>query len=197
MYKDKVIPLPAEVQAMQAGAPDLFQTGKIAMTLSSSFAFQSEAVIKAFKWSVGAIPAPNKLKRYNYMYPDQYTMLKPQKSEEQAWVLLKFMTSAHGYQGYPVEANGGLSPRKSLEEGWTTTMMKTSSKSKEEVQVGISAMQNEQTAWGHPSVEYDRFWSEGIKPSLDKLLADEIDAKTAVDQMTTACQTVLAAVKPM
>lgn len=196
MYKDKVIPLPAEVQAMQAGAPNVFQTGKIAMTLNTSFAFQSDAPIKAFKWSVGAIPAPNKLKRYNYMYPDQYTMLKPQKYEEQAWVLLKFMTSAHGYQGYPIEANGGLSPRKSLEETWSTGMMQLSNKTKEEVQVGITGMQVEQTAWGHPSVEYDRFWSEGIKPSLDKLLADEIDAKTAVDQISVACQKVLDAVKP-
>src|SRR5262245_3298617 len=196
MWKHKVIPLPAEVQAMQAGAPNLFMTGKIAMQLDSSFAFLSLKDVTAFKWSTAAIPAPNKGKRFNYMYPDQYTILKPQKSEDWAWELMKFMTTAEGYQGYPMEANGGLSPRKSLEGYWSETMAKTSGKSGDEIKVALDGMRVEQTAWGHPSVEYDRFWSEGIKPSLDKLLANQIDAKGAVNEMEAACQKILAEVKP-
>jgi multiple sugar transport system substrate-binding protein len=196
MWKQKVIPLPGEVQAMQAGAPNLFMTGKIAMQEDSSFAFKSLKDVKAFKWTVAPIPAPNNAKRFNFMYPDQYTILKPQKNEEAAWTLLKFMTSADGYKAYPIEGNGGLSPRKSLAGYWGEQMAAGSGKSADEIKVASDGMVVEQTAWGHPSVEYDRFWSEGIKPSLDKLMANQIDAKAAVSEIEAACTKILTEVAP-
>jgi multiple sugar transport system substrate-binding protein len=194
MYKHKVVPLPGQVQALQAGAPNLFQTGKIAMQQDLNFALLSNAPVKAFKWSVAAIPAPVKLKRFNFMYPDQYTIIKPQKYQDWAWELLKFMTSPHGYQGYPIEANGGISPRKSLAEYWMTTVQQLSGKTKEELQVAVDGMSFQQTAWGHPCI-VPELWPQGIQPSLDKLFANEIDAKTAVDQIEAACKRVLAQAK--
>jgi multiple sugar transport system substrate-binding protein len=181
--KYKVVPSVAEMQAMQAGAPDLFMTGKVAMAIVGTSIFQTYADIKDFKWGTAAVPWPNQLPRWNYLYPDQYAIIKGQKYPELAWALLKVLASAEGEKLHPIESHLAVGPRKSVADYFVELAMKTSGQPKEEIQTAIDGMKYMSTAPGHATVEWQQFWDKAFKPFMDKVLLGEMTAADAVKEM--------------
>jgi multiple sugar transport system substrate-binding protein len=191
MWVDHVVPTPAESEAMEAMSPDLFLTGQIAMTIATPSSLESYAEISEFDWGMAAIPYPVDRPRWNYMYPDQWFIIKPQEHLEACWELLKFVTSTEGYNYYPVDALGWVPPRRSSADYYTDFVLNmesiTHQYTSDDVALILAANETQETAWGHATVEYPTLWSEAIKPHLDLLNTNEIDAEEAVSRMEVDC----------
>jgi multiple sugar transport system substrate-binding protein len=181
--KYKVAPSVAETQAMQGGAPDIFMTGKIAMARAGTWVFQTFATIKDFQWGTAAIPWPNKLDRWNWLYPDQYAIIKGQKWPDEAWALLKQLASAEGEKLHPIQSFGAVGPRKEVADYFVELSMKTSGLPKEEVQTAIDGMKYMSTAPGHATVEWQQYWEKAFAPSMDKVMLGTMTAADAVNEM--------------
>lgn len=181
--KYKVVPTPAETEAMQAGAPDLFMTGKVAMAIQGTSIFLNYAEIKDFEWGTAAVPWPNEIPRWNYLYPDQYAIIKGQEHPEAAWELLKDLASPEGEKLHPIESHLAVGPRKSVADYFVELATKTSGQPEEEVLTAIDGMKYMSTAPGHATVEWQQFWDKAFKPSIDKVLLGDITAAEAVQEM--------------
>jgi multiple sugar transport system substrate-binding protein len=200
MYEYKYVPTPGETQAMQAVTPNLFLTGKIAMQMGAPGNFTSNLDVTEFDWSVATIPWPVDRPRWNYMYPDQWFIILPQPNQDASWELLKFVASPKGGQFYPIDALGWVAPRKSLEGYYRDYIMNAPSErheaTRDEVDVILAANELCESAWGHPTVEYEALQNEGLKPSWDLLLANEIDAEECVNMMEAAVMPIIEETTP-
>jgi multiple sugar transport system substrate-binding protein len=196
IHVHKVAPTPAETQAMQAGAPDLFMTGKVATAIVGTSIFQTYAEITDFEWGTAAIPAPNALPRWNFLYPDQYAIIKGQKYPEAAWELLKTLASAEGEKLHPIESHLAVGPRQSVADYFVELAVETSGQPAEEVQTAIDGMQYMSTAPGHATVEWQQFWDKAFKPPMDRVFLGEITAAEAVAEMEPIFNQIVAETTP-
>ena len=181
--KYKIAPTVAETQAMQGGAPDIFMTGKIAMARAGTWVFQTFADIEDFQWGTAAIPWPNRLERWNWLYPDQYAIIRGQKYPDEAWELLKQLASAEGEKLHPIQSFGALGPRQSVADYFVEVSMQTSGQPEEEIQPAIDGMKYMSTAPGHATVEWQQYWEKAFQPSMDKVLMGTMPAADAVNEM--------------
>ncbi|MGQ9630934.1 MAG: ABC transporter substrate-binding protein [bacterium] len=93
MWKYHVTLQPAESQAISAlGNP--FKTGKVAMGFTGGWFFADFAPIKAFKWSIGALPKGTQ--RKGTLFSDPWVIANGSKHPEEAWTWIKFATSEEG-----------------------------------------------------------------------------------------------------
>jgi multiple sugar transport system substrate-binding protein len=181
--KYKVMPTTSQSNAMQAGLPNLFLTGQFAMTLMSGGDFETFKAIKAFEWGTMPVPWPNKLPRMNFMYPDHYGTIAPQKYPQEAWKLIKALTSPAGELGYPMGALGFLPPRKSMANTWVHYQMKQTGQPEANVRVAINGLKYSTSSPGHVTVEWDSYWEKAFQPSLEQVLSGQTTAAKAVQQM--------------
>ena len=194
--KYKVVPTPAETQAMQAGAPDLFMTGRTAMAIQSTRVFLVYADITDFEWGTAAVPWPIELPRWNYLYPDQYAIIKGQEHPDAAWELLKVLASAESEKLHPIESHLAVGPRKSVADYYVQLAMETSGQPEEEVLTAIDGMKYMSTAPGHATVEWQQFWDKAFKPSMDKVFLGELTAAEAVEEMKPIFDKIVAETTP-
>jgi ABC-type glycerol-3-phosphate transport system substrate-binding protein len=200
MYELKYVPTPAESDTMRAATPNLFLTGKMAMQMTAGSALVWGADIIDFEWGVCPIPYPVGRPRWNYSYIDPWAIITPQDHPDAAWELLKFAASVEGQQLYPIEALAFCAPRRSLEDYFADYMLSYPSArhefTREEIDVVLTANEICQLAWGHPAVEYERYQNEGLRPSWELLLANEIDGRECVARMEEAVMPIMEEITP-
>ena len=185
---------------MRAATPNLFLTGKIAMQMTTGTGLVWGAEITEFEWGACPIPYPVGRPRWNYSYIDPWAIITPQSYPDAAWELLKFAASVEGQKFYPIEALSYPAPRRSLEDYLAKHLMSMPSArheyTREEIDVVLVANDFEELAWGHPSVEYERYQREGLQPYWELLLANEIDGRECVAQMEEAVNPIIEEVTP-
>jgi len=184
IHEHKVMPSASEANAMQAGLPNLFMTGKFGMNLMNAGEFEVFKDIEAFEWGTAPIPWPNNnLPRLNFMYLDHYASIAPQTHGDAAWNLLKQLTDPEGQKGYPIGTSGWIAPRKSLADFWVQQAVESSGQTEENVRVAVDGLPHMTPSPGHVTVEWGQYWDKAFKPSLDKFLLGQMDAKSAVAEM--------------
>lgn len=94
--KYRYCPKAEDTEGLLAGAEDLFATGKLGFVIGNMADFDYYRNVVDFEWGACPIPAPVGRPRWNFMYPDQCFIPKPQKNVEASWKLLSFAASAEG-----------------------------------------------------------------------------------------------------
>jgi len=194
LNKWKVQPTPAQAQAAQAGAPSLFQTGKIGMELTANWSFSGYSKIKNFEWGLAAVPWPPKrygMPRKAPFYPDQWMVLKGQKDLQSAWALQSWMSGPEGMRLW-VQSAGALPARKSL-SGQMSAMMKSYIPHLTEAMVTTmsDAVNHTHVTPSHAIVNWPQIGDQAVNPVLQKLQLGQITGKQAADQMAAKINAVL------
>ena len=186
MFKYKCAPTIAEGQSLRAASPNLFQTGVMATAFTNVSAFVSNRTIIDFEWGVCPIPHPVGRPRYNYMYPDQWFIVKPQEHLEAVWELFKFATSTDGGKYYPIQL-GWLSGRKSLDDYYKEYVLNIDSErhvyTEEEVQVALDANAFQVPPWSHSLVEAGPLGFQVVIPNKDLLMIGDVTPEECVDNV--------------
>jgi ABC-type glycerol-3-phosphate transport system substrate-binding protein len=172
-------------------------TGKIGMAMGYTSSFKQYADIEAFEWGTLPVPWPNNdLPRWNYLYPDQYAIIKEQQYPDAAWELLKKLTTPESAKLHPIQSHGAVAPRQSLAEYFVEQSMATSGLAQEEIEVATNGMQYMSTAPGHATVEWQQYWDKAIAPSFDRLMLGEITAAEAVNEVEPLFNEIMQATTP-
>ncbi|MBI3959552.1 MAG: sugar ABC transporter substrate-binding protein [Chloroflexi bacterium] len=181
MLKDQVAPTPAQAQQVQAGAPVLFMSGKIAMGISNIGRLSRYAGIDAFEWGTAAAPnPPNGEKRHLHVWIDFWSMIKGVKNLEGSWQFLKFMVSPEVQKIYPIEY-GPQSSLLSLAPDWLAIQkQKLPNLSDAELAVMTEAPKQEQIDPENWTVNFSVINSQALQPALDLVWLGEKDAATAI-----------------
>jgi multiple sugar transport system substrate-binding protein len=186
IVKYKVQPTPAQAQAAQAGAPSLFQTGKIGMEVTASWAFPGYAAIKSFEWGVAAVPWPPRrygLPRHVPLYPDQWMVFKNQPSPAAAWALQSWLCGPEGMRLW-VKTNGALPARKSLAPVFTTMLRAWNPRlSQAAMQSVVDAVQFGKVTPSHSVVNWSVIAEEAITPIFQKLQLGDLTGRQALQKM--------------
>jgi multiple sugar transport system substrate-binding protein len=194
IHKYKVQPTPAQAQATQAGAPSLFQTGKIAMEATANWAFEGYAAIKHFEWGIAAQPWPPRrygLPRRIQLYPNQWMIFKNQAHRKEAWALEKWLCSPEGLTLW-VQAGQGISPRKSQAAAYKPLLKSWNPRLTDaELQCAVVAVNYGKITPSHAIVNYAPIWQQAINPIYQKLQLGDLTGKQAQAQMIAAVQRAL------
>ena len=177
MLKHKVAPTPAQTQQVQAGAPSLFMSGKIAMGINNIGQLSDYSKITAFEWGVAPAPnPPNREKRHLHVWIDFWSMIKGVKNLEGAWQLLKFMLSPEAQRIYPIQY-GPMSARLSLGKDWMDVQKGRLKLSPAELNVMVEGPKHEQIDPENWTVNFSPINSQALQPALDKIwLGDQTPA---------------------
>ncbi len=113
IYKDKVAPPPAQVDAISA-AGDPFRSGKVAMSMSGGWGFWGYRNFTTFKWGAAAIPwvATNT----TILWPDANMIAKVSKVANAAWKLLEYVSVGEGLKGFIQATEEQPAPRSSWDD---------------------------------------------------------------------------------
>jgi len=182
MLKEKVAPSPAQAQQVQAGAPALFMSGKVAMSIGNIGSLSNFAKIDAFEW--GVAPAPNPpagAQRHLHVWIDFWSMIKGVKNLEGAWKLMKFMMTPEAQRIYPM-AYGPLSSRLSLGQEWLTIQKSTLKLSDDELNVMVQGPTYEQIDPENWSANFSPINSKALQPALDKVWLGDMSAADAIKE---------------
>ncbi|HEY3080139.1 MAG TPA: extracellular solute-binding protein [Chloroflexota bacterium] len=180
-----VSPTPAQQQQVQAGAPNLFMSGKVGMQVSDIGALDRFSKIKDFDFGVGVPPQPPKgEKRRQHVWIDFWSMIKGTKNLEGSWQLMKFMVSAEGQKIYPLQF-GPLSSLLSLGPAWAEVQGKKFPKlSAKEFKVITDGPKYEVLDLENWTVNFSPINDQAINPSLDKVYLGQMTAVDAIKEMT-------------
>jgi ABC-type glycerol-3-phosphate transport system substrate-binding protein len=192
IHKYKVQPTPAEAQAAQAGAPSLFQTGKIAMEANATWGFSGYAPIKRFEWGIASMPWPPKrygTPRRSPLYPNQWMTFKNERYPEAAWDLQKWLSGPEGMSLW-VKAGQGMPSRKSLEplltpllKSWSPTVTDA------EIHCVTDAVNHCSVAPSEAIVDWSQMYLSIIAPIFQKLQAGDLNGRAANQQMAAQLKT--------
>jgi len=195
-----VAPTPAQTEALQAGAPSLFMTGKVAMDMFYPWNFGSYSEIQDFEWDLAALPWPayggHDLERFNFMFPDQYFIMKGCLAPAEAWELLKQLCSEEGQLGYPTAA-GGMAARMSVAGSvFVQKRMEQTGLPEKSLQVVLDAAEIETASESHCFVNWQELWEKGIQPHFERVFLGELSAQEAAAQMETDVNRIIAETNP-
>jgi multiple sugar transport system substrate-binding protein len=196
IVKWKAQPTPAEAQAATAGAPSLFQTGKIGMEVTANWVFAPPGYsqIKQFEWGVAAVPWPPKrygLPRKMPLYPDQWMVFKGQKYPKEAWELQSWLAGPEGMRLYS-QGTGLLPARKSLAET-TRTLLKGYKPgiTKAELEAVLSSVNYGHITPSHAIVNWPAIGDQAVNPVFQSLQLGHLTGKQAMEQMSAKILAVL------
>lgn len=190
--KQKVAPTPAQQQQLQAGVPNLFLSGKVAMNPTSIGSLPDYAKITSFEWGIGIIPKPPEgAKLTQHLWIDFWSMIKGTKNLEGAWQLLKFMVSADAQKIYPIQF-GPMSSLLSLGEYWAEIQKKTLPKiSDAELKVITDAPKYEILDLENWTVNFSPIYTQVMSPELDKIFLGQETAVDGIKAMTPKVQKII------
>lgn len=196
----EVAPTPAQSEALQAGAPNLFMTGKIAMGSFFPWSFGSYSEIEAFDWDLAALPYPkfmgHDLERFNFMYPDQYFIFKGCLAPAEAWDLLKMLCSEEGQLEFPTKI-GGMPARQSIAgTTYVDIRMEQTGLPKESIDVVTQGAVLEIPSESHAFVHWQEMWEKGIQPPFDQVFLGDLTPGQAVGQMEEAVNRIIEETTP-
>lgn len=87
IYKDNVSPSPAQTK----GLPDMFLSGKVAMSIAGSYQIETYRAIKDFDWDIAMVPITAKTgKRVIYGGGDPVVIGEKSAHPDEAWEFVKF-----------------------------------------------------------------------------------------------------------
>ncbi len=182
ILKEKVAPSPAQTQQLQAGAPALFMSGKVAMSVGNIGSLSNFAKIDQFEWGVAPVPnPPGGAKRHLHVWIDFWSMIKGVKNLEGAWQLMKFMISPEAQQIYPI-SYGPLRARASLGPDWLKIQKSALKLSDAEINVMVDGPKYEQIDPENWTVNFSPLNSKVLQPALDKVWLGEATAADAIKQ---------------
>ena len=186
MLKEKVAPTPAQAQQVQAGAPSLFMSGKVAMSIGNIGSLSNFAKIDSFEWGVAPPPnPPDGAKRHMHVWIDFWSMIKGVKNLEGAWQLMKFMVSPEAQKIYPI-AYGPLSSRLSLGPDWLKQQKTSLKLSDAEINVMVEGPKYEQIDPENWTVNFSPINSKALQPALDKVWLGDVSAADAIKEAAPA-----------
>jgi multiple sugar transport system substrate-binding protein len=195
-----VAPTPAQSEALQAGAPNLFMTGKIAMGFFFPWNFPSYSEIEAFEWDLAALPYPKwgsfEQERFNFLYPDQYFIMKGCLAPAEAWNLLKFLCSEEGQLVFPTQVGGMPARMSTAETAWVDLRLEESGKPRESIEVVLDAAGVETPSESHAFVHWQEMWEKGIQPFFEQVFLGELTPGQAVVEMEEAVTRVIEETTP-
>lgn len=190
--KQKVAPSPAQQQQIQAGAPNLFLSGKVAMNATSIGSLPDYAKITTFDWGIGIIPKPpGGAKSTQHLWIDFWSMIKGTKNADGAWQLLKFMVSPDAQKIYPI-AYGPMSSLLSLGDYWAQAQKKSLPKlSDAELKVITEAPKYEVLDLENWTVNFSPIYSQVLSPELDKIFLGQETAADGLNGITSKVQKII------
>lgn len=200
MYKHRFVPTPAESQEIATGIP-LFKTGNFGMQLSSVGGLVGNADITAFEYGLAPIPYPVDRPRWNYAYPDQWYIPKPQKYVDTCWELMKFTVSEEGCKYHPIMSNTAIAPRMSM-AGYYASYVMNNLKTEQhkytraELDFALKSMDVCETTWAHGSIEYFRYWFEALQPNLELLFNNEMTPDECVEAVRVLAEAIMEETNP-
>ncbi len=182
MLKEKVAPTPGQAQQLQAGAPALFMSGKVAMSIGNIGSLSNFAKIDSFEWGVAPPPNPPAgEKRHLHVWIDFWSMIKGVKNLDGAWELMKFMISPEAQRIYPI-AYGPMSSRLSLGQEWLAQQKSTLKLSDTEINVMVEGPKYEQIDPENWTVNFSPINSQALQPALDRVWLGEASAADAIKE---------------
>ena len=187
MLKEQVAPTPAQTQAIQAGAPVLFMSGKVGMGVTNIGRLSRYATIDAFEWGTAAAPnPPNGVKRHLHVWIDFWSMIKGVKNLEGSWQLLKFMVSPEAQKIYPIQY-GPQSSRLSLAQDWIDVQKgKLKGLSDAELKVMTDAPTFEQIDPENWTTNFSVINTQALQPAIDKINLGQMSAVDALNEAAPA-----------
>jgi len=200
MYKSHYSTSPAEEQTISAGVP-LFKTGKIGTQHDSVGGLVGNADIEAFEYGFCPEPWPVDRPRWNYAYPDQWYIPKPQKYVDACWELMKFTVSEEGCKYHPIMSNTAIAPRMSMAGYYASYVMTNLTTARheytrEELDFALKGMDYCQTTWAHGAIEYFRYWFESLQPNLEALFANEMTPEDCMNNIEKSVTAIMAETNP-
>ena len=193
-------PTPAQSEALTAGAPNLFMTGKIGMGVFYPWSFGAYSEIEAFEWDVAALPWPawmgHDLERFNFMYPDQYFIMKGCLAPAEAWDLLKMLCSEEGQLEFPTKV-GAMPARQAVAEtAYVDVRMAETGLPKESIDVVTQGALHQTPSESHAFVHWQEMWEKGIQPPFEQVYLGELTPEQAVLEMEEAVNRVIEETTP-
>ena len=184
MLKEKVAPTPAQTQQIQAGAPPLFMSSKVAMGINNIGQLDQYSKIDSFEWGVAPAPnPPNGEKRHLHVWIDFWSMIKGVKNPEGSWEFLKFMVSAEAQKIYPIQY-GPQSSLLSLGPEWLNIQKnKLPHLSEAELKVMTEASKYEQIDLENWTVNFNPINSQALQPELDSIWLGEKTAEEGINEV--------------
>jgi multiple sugar transport system substrate-binding protein len=180
MLKEKVAPTPAQAQQIQAGAPSLFMSNKVAMSIGNIGRLSDLSKVTAFEWGVAPAPNPPKgEKRHLHVWIDFWSMIAGVKNLESSWEFLKFMVSPEAQRIYPIQY-GPQSARLSLGKEWIDVQKGRLKLSEAELGVMTEAPKTEQIDPENWTVNFSPINSQALQPALDKVWLGEQTPQDAI-----------------
>jgi multiple sugar transport system substrate-binding protein len=183
--KAHAAPTPAQQQQIQAGAPNLFLSGKVGMNTTSIGSLSNLAKVKDFQWGIGIVPKPPKGdKLFQHLWIDFWSMIKGTKNLDGSWQLMKFMVSPEAQKIYPVSF-GPMSSLLSLGSYWSDFYKKTlPNLSDKEFSVITEAPKYEVLDLENWTVNFSPINDQAINPGLDKIYLGQQTAEAALKDMS-------------
>jgi len=186
MLKEKVAPTPAQAQQVQAGAPSLFMSNKVAMSIGNIGRLSDLSKVTAFEWGVAPAPNPPKgEKRHLHVWIDFWSMIAGVKNLEGSWEFMKFMVSPEAQRIYPMQY-GPQSARLSLGKDWIDIQKSRLKLSEAELSVMTEAPKSEQIDPENWTVNFSPINSQALQPALDKIWLGEQTPQDAIAQAAPA-----------
>lgn len=174
--KDKVSPSPADVSTTFKGV-DLFQTGKVAMTITGIWPESGYAQDPNLKF--GVVGLPMKKERANAICWSGLGLYKGGKNQDQAWLFLRYIGSE---PGQTVFASNGLPSMPSVADKLGISKDPAKSVFLNENQY-LKPLPDMRSRWWNDTAA--KYFGE----ALDKLLANGGDVKAALDDAAQKAQT--------
>lgn len=186
-----IAPTAAEQQQTQAGAPNLFMSGKVAMYLSDIGSLSQFAKIKEFEWGMAARPHPTKLASHTGIWVDKWSMFKQVRNPEGSWLFMKHMVSPEGLRIYPM-AYGPIPSRQSLGKEWADLWTKNVGKPVEELNVAVDAVDQEFVTPDNFTVNFSPINDGAIQPEVDKIYLGNQSASDGIKAMQPKVEKLIA-----
>lgn len=184
--KWKVMPTPGQAEALAAGAPAPFMSGKVAMEMNGIWVLPQYTEIEAFEWDVAALPWPiymgHELERWDWYYLDALSAFEGTLFPEGAWQLLKFHCRPENMVRYPLET-GFIPARKSLAKDYVRLLEEKFSITPEMAQPIADAAAIEAPNQAALLPHWTEVYEKGIKPNLDNIMLGQVSAEEGVKAM--------------
>lgn len=192
--KWKVMPTPGQTEALAAGAPSPFMSGKIAMEMNGIWVLSQYAEIEAFEWDVAALPYPifmgHDLERTDWYYLDALSAFNGTQHPDGAWELLKFHCRPENMVKYPLGV-GFIPARQSLAKDYANLLKAQFGMSAESAQPIVDAAGIESPNQAAFLPHWTEVYEKGIKPSLDNIMLGEVSAEDGAKAMEPVVNQIL------
>lgn len=181
-------PTAAETQAVQAGSPNLFMTGRIAMWLEYTSLLSQYTAITDFDWGIAAWPHASNEQRPSHQgdWIEQWAIINQTKNPDGAWEFMKFLVSPQGQTTLLLNA-GAFGSRKSLLQTWLNNWKAKLPKiDPKQLQLALTVQDFDWLTPDNWGVNFSPIDNKVLEPGLQKVTLGEQTATDAINQMKSA-----------